>query len=383
MTEKPGIAIIGGGPGGLMLARLLHMAGFAATVFERDESAQFRPQGGTLDIHENTGQQALAQAGLLSAFKRFARYDDQGGRLCDKHGRLLLDDPGQPEDNRPEIDRTALRDLLLASLPKGMVRWGQAVASISPTKEGAFRVHTQNGPVADYDLVIGADGAWSRVRPLLSAYQPHYSGLTFIEFGIDDVDASHPEIAGFVGRGKLGAEGDGRAIIIQRNANAHLRGYAIFRVPENWASEQFANLSPAARRERLVAEFPGWSPRLTDMIRVANDHIVPRLIYALPVGHHWQNRPGLTLLGDAAHVMSPFGGNGVNEALFDAAELARHIVSADDWRDGVKTYETEMFARVSLPAREAHDAAATELSHLGLELTQAVMESHRAEAALT
>lgn len=117
------IAIIGAGPGGMTLARLLHLAGIEASLFEREGSADERPQGGTLDLHADSGQLALARAGLTEGFLRIARYEDQGSRLYTDDGRLLLADDDMTGD-RPEVDRTALRDLLLRSLPPGAVTWG-------------------------------------------------------------------------------------------------------------------------------------------------------------------------------------------------------------------------------------------------------------------
>ena len=86
MTSPARIAIVGGGPGGLTLARILYMRGIAATVFERDAHAFERPQGGTLDLHATSGQAAIRQAGLDAAFKIVARYEDQGMRVLDKTG---------------------------------------------------------------------------------------------------------------------------------------------------------------------------------------------------------------------------------------------------------------------------------------------------------
>jgi 2-polyprenyl-6-methoxyphenol hydroxylase-like FAD-dependent oxidoreductase len=83
-------------------------------------------------------------------------------------------------------------------------------------------------------------------------------------------------------------------------------------------------------RESLKHEFDGFAKTFIDMFDASNGHFATRPIYALPVGHCWPNRRGLTLLGDAAHVMSPFGGDGVNNAMFDAAELARLLVERQE-----------------------------------------------------
>lgn len=376
MTSSPRIAIIGAGPGGFTLARILHLHGIAATVFEREEHALSRPQGGTLDLHLDSGQLALRKAGLEAEFRRIARYDDQGGRLYDKSANLLFSDDEADDGERPEVDRTALRQVLLDSLPTDIIRWGQAIRDVRQRDDGAYDLLTDDGSTGMFDLVVGADGAWSRVRPLVSAYKPQYSGLTFIEFGIDDVDARHPAISKLVGRGKIGVEGDSRGMIVQRNANAHLRGYAIFRVPLDWAEKTFDFSSPVSARTRLAAEFDGWARELVALIHASNEQIVSRPIYALPVGHHWQNRPGITLIGDAAHVMSPFGGEGVNAAMLDAAELARHLIEDSDWKRAVKLYELAMFSRIVEPAEQAAEAAATELSHIGLELTLQHVQAH-------
>ncbi|WP_240164148.1 FAD-dependent oxidoreductase [Pseudomonas allii] len=93
MNTSLRIAIVGAGPGGLTLARILYRHGVTASVFERERSPLERPQGGTLDLHAESGQLALQRAGLEDAFKRIARYEDQGSRLMDQHGRLLFEAP--------------------------------------------------------------------------------------------------------------------------------------------------------------------------------------------------------------------------------------------------------------------------------------------------
>jgi 2-polyprenyl-6-methoxyphenol hydroxylase-like FAD-dependent oxidoreductase len=381
MTTLPRIAIVGAGPGGLTLARILHLSGIAATVFEREEGPLVRPQGGTLDLHEDSGLLAVRRAGLDAEFQRIARYDDQGSRLLDKTGRVLFEEPDPSAGNRPEVDRTALRDMLLASLPAGCVQWGRALRDLRLHDGGGWSLLFADGDAGPFDLVVGADGAWSRVRPMLSPYKPQYSGLTFVEFGIDDVDRRHPALAQLVGRGKLDVQGDGKMLIAQRNGNAHIRGYAIFRVPPDWAAQRFDFASPAAVRSALLAEFAGYADVVTDLFRASNDHFVPRPIHALPVGHCWAPRRGLTLLGDAAHLMSPFGGEGVNAAMRDAAELAALLAAQHDGAAAVVTYETQMFDRVAEAAEGSAEGAAVQMSHVGEALALAHLQAHRAVAA--
>jgi 2-polyprenyl-6-methoxyphenol hydroxylase-like FAD-dependent oxidoreductase len=378
MKEQLRIAIVGGGPGGLTLARILHRHGIACSVFEREAHSRDRPQGGTLDLHEESGLEALRRADLMEAFQAIARYEDQGTRLLDKAGHVLFEEEDVASGNRPEIDRTALRDMLLAALPEDYVRWGSTVREAKKREDGRWNLAFAHGAEGPFDLVVGADGTWSRIRPLLSPYKPQYSGLTFIEFGIDDVDRLHPALSRLVGHGKMSVEADGREIIAQRNGNAHIRGYAIFRVPADWAAGRFDFASPAAMREGLVSEFKGFAPGILDLFRASNDNFVARPIYALPAGHCWANQRGLTLIGDAAHVMSPFGGDGVNNAMLDAAELARLLVEHQDWAEAVAEYEALMVDRVRESAVGAAEGAATQLSHVGQALTLEMYRGHSA-----
>ncbi|WP_431260873.1 FAD-dependent oxidoreductase [Roseateles chitinivorans] len=346
------IAIVGGGPGGLTLARILHLNGFATTVFEQESDASARTQGGSLDLHPDGGQLALARAGLLEAFLQYARHEDQGMRAMEPTGKVLFDRVDAHGGDRPEIDRKLLRDLLLQSLPEGMVRWDRRLASVVPV-DGGYTLRFENGAQETFDLVVGADGAWSRVRPLLSAVRPAYTGLTFIEIGIDDIDERYPALAATVGHGMLSVKDGERRLLAQRNGNGHVRIYVSLRLDEPELVDRHIDLtSPAAARRDLLQRFEGWSPQFLDLIRVCNDEIVARPIYALPADFVWSGRPGVTLIGDAAHVMSPAGGHGVNMAMLDAAELARHLVGNASADEAVHGYETEMFARIAPLAAE-------------------------------
>jgi 2-polyprenyl-6-methoxyphenol hydroxylase-like FAD-dependent oxidoreductase len=378
----PRVAIIGAGPGGLTLARILHVHGLDALVYEREAFSSIRPQGGSLDMHAESGQYAIEHAGLIAEFKRIARYEDQEGRVYDKHGKLLLIDDDVTGKNRPEVDRGQLRQMLLDSLPANVVRWGHELSAIQPQDDGCYELVFRNGASEKFDLVVGADGAWSRIRPLVSPAQPIYSGVAFVELGIDDADARHPELARLVGRGLTFFVGESKALIGHRDANAHLGIYATLRAPEDWIERGGLDMSsPAAMKTSLAGHFNGWSERLLELIYRSGDRMTPRAIHALPVGHRWKHRPGVTLLGDAAHLMSPFGGDGANLAMQDAADLALALAEAEDWRAAVPWYEDAMFRRAETSAAAARDAMDQVISEDGLSHLVQMMQEHGGQSA--
>src|ERR1700684_714163 len=165
MRDKRRIAIVGAGPGGLTLARILHLHGIHASVFEREEHSSVRTQRRSLDMHAESGQFAIRCAGLSAEFKSIARYQDQEQRIYDKYGNLLFEDTSN-EGDRPEVDRTQLRQMLLDSLPEGVTRWHHKLLAAKPQDDGSFQLAFENGVTETFDLVVGADGAWSRIRLL-------------------------------------------------------------------------------------------------------------------------------------------------------------------------------------------------------------------------
>jgi 2-polyprenyl-6-methoxyphenol hydroxylase-like FAD-dependent oxidoreductase len=372
------IAIVGAGPGGLTLARILHLHGIHAAVFEREEFSTVRPQGGSLDMHEESGQYAIECAGLTTEFKRIARYEDQESRIYDKHGKLLFLDTNTSTGDRPEVDRGHLRQMLLDSLPNGLIRWGHKLSDARPLDDGAFELAFANGVSERFDLVVGADGAWSRIRPLVSNARPIYSGVTFFELGFEDADAKYPEIAQLIGHGLTFAIGDSKALIGHRDANAHVGIYAALRVSEDWIRTEELDISSTdAFKASLVAQFSGWSEDLLQLIDRYDGTFTPRQIHALPVGHRWEHRPGVTLLGDAAHLMSPFGGDGANLAMWDAADLAFSLVREEDWKTSLRDYETAISTRAEESAAGARDAINETFSEDGLSHILRHMQEHR------
>lgn len=342
------IAIVGAGPGGLALARVLHVNGIDATVYERESSRDARGQGGMLDIH--SGQRALREAGLIDRFHALARGEGQDMRLLEPDGTLLLqeDTPDGAPSERPEIDRADLRDLLLDSLPEGTVRWGHAFES---AESGLLRF--AGGGSAPYDLLVGADGARSRVRPLLTGARPAHTGQNVVEIGIPDIDRTHPDLAAMVGRGNYWVLGDGISLAAQRNGDGRVRiGISFYNTAEDWfATSGIPFDDPAAARARLIGLLPGWDARFIALIAACDDTVVPRSISTLPAGLTWPSAPDVTLLGDAAHLMPPVG-EGANMALVDGALLGLALAAhPDDVPAAVKEYEREMFERTAAAAR--------------------------------
>ena len=350
---KP-VTIVGAGLGGLTLARVLHVHGIPATIYEAEPSAETRTQGGQLDIHEHDGQAALEAAGLTAEFRAIIHAGGEATRVFDRHGTVLLDEPDDGTGGRPEVLRGDLRRILLDSLPAGTVRWGKKVAGVAALGGGRHELTFADGSTASTDLLVGADGAWSKVRPLLSDAKPEYVGTVVIETYLHDADERHAATAKVVGGGSMMAFVPGQGIAAHREAGGVLHAYAELNRPAEWAAGiDFTDA--AAATARVAAEFDGWAPELTALVTDGETPPVPRMIHSLPVGHRWDRVPGVTLLGDAAHLAPP-AGEGANLAMVDGAELGKAIVAhPGDIEAALTAYEEALFPRGESAAVGAYE----------------------------
>jgi 2-polyprenyl-6-methoxyphenol hydroxylase-like FAD-dependent oxidoreductase len=348
------VTIIGAGLGGLILARVLHVHRIAAVVYEAEASATARPQGGMLDIHENDGQVAIREAGLFNEFLGIIHAGAEATRVLDRDAKVVFEHADDGTGGRPEVPRGELRRILLDSLPEGTVRWGHKVKAVSSLGGGGHVVAFDNGSTVMTTLLVGADGAWSRVRPLLSEAQPAYTGLTYVETYLFDSDTRHAESAEAVGNGMLLALAPTKGIMAHREPKGVLHTYVALNKPKDWIdSIDFSDRVSAAAQ--VAKEFEGWAPELRALITDGETAPVPRPIHALPGGHRWDRVPGVTLLGDAAHLTAP-SGDGANLAMLDGAELGKAIAAhPGDVEAALVAYEKDLFPRSALAAAEAEE----------------------------
>jgi 2-polyprenyl-6-methoxyphenol hydroxylase-like FAD-dependent oxidoreductase len=358
------IAIVGGGPGGLTLARLLQLKGAHVKVYERDLNKNARVQGSPLDLHDDSGLAAIIKANLLDEFKNnFLPKADRKKIMNEQADIIFSDHETKVEENfgsphfRPEIDRGALRKILLESLQHETVAWDSHFISMDKQNEG-WLLHFKNGNSAYADLVIAADGANSKIRPYITDIKAFYSGVTMLEGNIYDAKNAAPQISTLLNGGKILAFGNKKNILMGQKGNGEIGFYASFKTDENWTVQSGLNFSDKIQLlEWFKKEYFEWSNIWHELFENTAPPFIARPIYCMPLDQTWKALPNLTMLGDAAHIMPPFAGEGVNMAMHDALELSECLMSDKHktLQEAIADYEINMCKRASTAAKESLD----------------------------
>ncbi len=362
LIKDKSIAIVGGGPGGLILARLLQRKGAAVKLYERDFNKDARLVGSPLDMHEESGLAALRKADLLHVFKKTYRPGADKMVVVNKQAKVFFSDHQTKRDEdfgnehfRPEIDRGPLRTMLLQSLQSETVVWDAHFISME-AQAGGWLLHFKNSSSAYADIVIAADGANSKIRPYITNSKAFYSGITMLEGNVHDAEGAAPHIHALAAGGKIMAFGNSKDLLLGQKGNGDIGFYASFKIHEDWAANN--GLDYSSKTQMLTwfkKEYADWSPVWYELFQNAATPFIPRPIYCMPLHQSWQALSNLTMIGDAAHVMPPFAGEGANMAMLDALELSECLTS-DSYatvQEAIASYETAMQKRGAIAAQES------------------------------
>jgi 2-polyprenyl-6-methoxyphenol hydroxylase-like FAD-dependent oxidoreductase len=362
LINNKSIAIVGGGPGGLTLARLLQLKGADVKVYERDFDKNARVQGSPLDLHDESGLAAIRKAELLEEFKNnFLPGADKKLIMNEQAEIFFSDHDTKVEENfghehfRPEIDRGTLRQILLESLQPETVVWNSHFISMEKENEG-WKLHFKNGLSAYADIVIASDGANSKIRPYITDIRAFYSGVTMLEGNIYNAKETAPHINALLKGGKIMAFGNGKNLLMGQKGNGDIGFYASFKADENWISTNALDYSNKQQvLEWFKINYPEWNHIWYELFESAETPFIPRPIYCMPFDQTWETLPNLTMIGDAAHVMPPFAGEGANMAMLDALELSECLTSEkyNSLTEAISIYEKNMQKRASIAAKES------------------------------
>ena len=223
--------------------------------------------------------------------------------------------------DKPEIDRGDLRQLLLDALS------GHGAVGPQPDRAGICTGERPRPAIRQRRAARGGHRDWCRWCVVESARGLEYvpagaTGITFFEGWIAQPAA---DIAAMVGQGSLFCFGGEEALFVQRNSRDRLCVYAALKRSSEWLDAQIAQ---HGIRTLVTGCYTRWATNLRRLLEACTD-FVRRPICSLPADFCWAPRDGVTLIGDAAHLMPPVG-VGVNLAMLDASDVAMALCARPD-----------------------------------------------------